>query len=138
MKWSSNGQYYRCRILKETGTSAEIQFIDYGDILTVSRREIFVPVASSRLFTQPAFGINCILSPEGAAALKKEDWDSLLLEKSFEVKIDRKNPDGTYTVAFTNNSYNQQILGSLKIPFAMGNPSGKLVFIIFLSFNFTI
>ncbi len=89
------------------------------------RRDIFAPVASSRLFTQPAFGINCVLSPaEGAADLKKEDWDAGLLEKSFEVKINRKNPDGTYTVAFTNNSYNQQVLGSLKIPFAMANPSG--------------
>ena len=124
MKWYQNGQYYRCRILKETGTSAEIQLIDLGDVITVPRRDIFASAASSRLFTQPAFGINCVLSPEGTADLKKEDWDAVLLEKSFEVKINRKNPDDTYTVAFTNNAYNQQVLGSLKIPFAMENPSG--------------
>jgi len=130
VKWSQDGKYYRSRILNVTDNSVEIQFIDFGDIITVPRRDIFAPVKSS-CFTQPAFGINCVLSRDGAAVLKKEHWDAALLEKNVEVRIVNKNPDGTYTVALTIDPSNHPVLEILypqSKPVVMTQPAGKFIF----------
>ena len=130
LKWSLDGQYYRCRVRNESENLAEIQFIDFGDVKTVSRRDLLAPVVSD-WFSQPAFGINCHLSRDGAALLKKEEWDAALLEKSVELRIVRKNPDGTYTVAFTIDPCNHSIL---EVLYPENIPAGKLFFFNIVSF----
>ena len=138
VKWSQDGQYYRSRILDVSGNCVEIEFIDFGDVVTVPRRDILAPFVSS-CFSQPAFGINCLLSRDGAAVLKKEEWDAALLQKSVEVRIVSKNPDGTYTVSFTIDPLNHKVLEGLFLqnnPVVTRQPAGKLIIYQFYSLPF--
>jgi len=130
VKWAQDGQeeqFYRCRILNETGEYAEVSLVDFGDVITVSRRDLFAPIHTGR-FCRPAFGIHCVISCEDGPPLKKEDWDAALMDKIVEVRIGRKNPDGTYTVAFTSDPLNQKIKELLFPPITAAqveNPPGK-------------
>jgi len=62
--------------------------------------------------------------------MKKKDWDAALLEKTVEVRILNKNPDGTYTVAFTIDPFNHKVLERLyplTNPVALQIETGKFV-----------
>jgi len=113
MKLLDDGRYYRVRIQKELEHDAEVAFIDFGFKKIVSRRELLALVSTlSNSVLQPAYGIHCELA-HGEVKLEKENWDNLLLDKYIQVGIGNRNSDGMYSVTFTDDPANQNIVNAL-------------------------
>jgi len=113
IKLLDDGRYYRVRILKELEHDAEVESIDFGFKRIVSRQELLAPLTTLlNSVLQPAYGIHCELD-HGEVKLKKENWDNLLLDKYIQVRIGNKNSNGMYSVTFTDDPSNQNIVNSL-------------------------
>ena len=87
--------------------------VDYGNIFTVSKNDIWAPVPSMKLLTQPPFGINCRLEVEPAKDAK--EWVSTLMNRYLWVKVGPRSPDGLYyTVSVIDCFFNTFINNYLK------------------------
>ena len=127
MKLLDDGRYYRVRIQKELVHDAEVAFIDFGFKKIVSRQELLAPLTTlSNFVLQPAYGIHCELA-HGDVQLRQEEWDNLLMDKYIQVTIGNRNSDGMYSVTFTDDPANQNLVNALfpkpKAPSSDNTPS---------------
>lgn len=90
-----------------------VRLIDYGDVITVHRHEIWAPVKTLTLFTQQPFGVVCLVENVNLLA---ENWTKLLTDRTVRVQILRSSADVNRccVVSFTNCQDNQDILEALK------------------------
>jgi hypothetical protein len=106
IKWSEDGQYYRVKIQEEFVIECEVCFVDYGNILKVSKREVLAPVGALSLFAKPAFGIYCQLPT--SVVLSPERFEALMVDQPVHVKVTEFKND-VYFVTLTNDPTNDRL-----------------------------
>ena len=76
-------------------------FVDYGNKVKVSRREIWAPVTALKLFTQPPFGIQCVI---GDVNFTLDAWTTHVMNKSLHVRLNNLPTDDVYPAALVQSA----------------------------------
>ena len=88
-------------------------FVDYGNVVTILRREVWAPVTELQLFTLPPFGINCQM--ENISHVNLSQWQRALLKNSVQVTICGCSSDGrVYTVRLPDCMANSSVINFLQ------------------------
>ena len=114
-KWPVDDRHYRIRVLEEfENGQLKIELMDYGNRLVVPQQAVLAPVeALSSQFSQPAFGVHCALDEGEVVVIEKTDFDMVLLGKSVEIRFGERKKDGSYSVTFTDDPCNNDIVHAL-------------------------
>ena len=114
--------------------------MDYGNRLVVHQQAVLAPVeALSSQFSQPAFGVHCALEEGEMVVQEKKDFDGILLGKSVEIRIGERKKDGSFSITFTDDPCNDDVVRALfpkpKKNYPLQNATGKLA-IAFISYKY--
>ena len=87
--------------------------VDYGNLIQVSRRNIWAPVNGLKLFTLPPFGVRCRV--ENVPRITLQQWQSVLTDKPVKVIFDSLSSEkGCFPVHLSDCSVNATISAILK------------------------
>lgn len=75
-----------------------VSLIDYGNIIKISRQEIWAPLESLKFFSQQPFGIYCLIS---GITVPENEWALQFSDTSVRVKLGHPI-NGVYPATFDN------------------------------------
>ena len=104
-----------------------MRFVDYGNVVEVSRRDIWAPMAGLKMFSLPAIGVLCRI--ENISHVSRQQWQDTLINKPLKVIFGSPSADGQcYTVHLPDCMVNSSITAALKTngkePYPVLTPCG--------------